>query len=55
MCIICAELKKNKLTGVDARRNLSEMYEQIDQDHILDLLQLIWEKEDDELWEVGSD
>ena len=55
MCIICVELKKDKLTSVEARRNLGEMRDHIKQDHILELLRLIWEKEDDELWEVGSD
>jgi hypothetical protein len=48
MCLICAELTKNKLTVEEARRNLGEMYTQMDKDHIYEILQLIWKKEDEE-------
>lgn len=33
MCIICVELEKEKLTIEEARRNYSEMAEQIDEEH----------------------
>ena len=55
MCLICAELKKNKLTAVEARRNLGETYEVLEKDHIHEILRLIWQKEDDALSMVGSD
>tara|TARA_B100000287_G_scaffold101993_1_gene94269 strand:+ start:1638 stop:1799 length:162 start_codon:yes stop_codon:yes gene_type:complete len=42
------ELTKNKLTVEEARRNLGEMYTQMDKDHIYEILQLIWKKEDEE-------
>ena len=48
MCLICVELTKNKLTVEEARRNLGEMYTQMDKDHIYEILQLIWKKEDEE-------
>jgi len=61
MCLICVELKKNSLTSIEARQNLKEMHETIEEDHRLEVLQQIWDKEDeeweeDEEWDlVGSD
>ena len=55
MCLICVELKKNKLTSFEARRNLGEMYTDMDKQHIHEVLHLIWDKEDEELTDVGSD
>ena len=59
MCLICVELSKNKLTPIEARRNLGEMIHVVDKDHRLDVLRAIWKKEDellkDELVDVGSD
>jgi len=55
MCLICAELKNNKLTAVEARQNLGELCETLEKDHIHEILRLIWQKEDDELSAVGSD
>jgi len=34
MCIICVHLDENKLTPWEASKNLSEMIDQIDEDHI---------------------
>jgi len=48
MCLICIELEKDKLTSLEARRNLGEMSEQIVKDHKLEVLKLIWQKEDEE-------
>jgi TRAP-type uncharacterized transport system substrate-binding protein len=48
MCLICIELQKNKLSSIEARRNLAEMHHDLDKDHILKTLKLIWEKEDRE-------
>ena len=49
MCLICAELKNDKLTSSEARNNLSETYTILEKDHILEILKLIWKKEDQEL------
>ncbi len=48
MCIICVDLVKDKLTSVEARKNLNEMHTVIPKEHVHDVLQLIWKKEDDE-------
>ena len=55
MCLICVELRKDNLTSAEARKNLGEMRSVIDADHRLEVLRRIWEKEDDELTDVGSD
>ena len=58
MCLICAELTKNKLTAFEARRNLGEARAGLKKDHILEVLKLIWQKEDEEEEQytaVGSD
>jgi len=58
MCLICTELKKDVLTSFEARRNFGEMSKVIEQGHRIEVLRLIWQKEDEEqeeLSEVGSD
>ena len=58
MCLICVELTKNKLTSIEARRNLGEMHTTLKKEHIQELLKLIWEKEDEEyeaMWDTWSD
>jgi len=58
MCLICAELTKNKLTVKEARRNLGELYTDMTKDHIHEILRLIWQKEDQEYESIkdeGSD
>tara|TARA_Y100000034_G_C6827415_1_gene373178 strand:- start:300 stop:491 length:192 start_codon:yes stop_codon:yes gene_type:complete len=63
MCLICIELKKEKLTSVEARSNLKEMHKVIEKDHRIEVLRLIWQKEDEEweepawedLFDFGSD
>jgi hypothetical protein len=47
MCIICVDLQKDKLTWREARRNLGEVHTKLEKDHILEILKLIWEKEDE--------
>ena len=47
MCLICAELKEDKLTHREAHRNLGELRHNITKEHILEVLKLIWEKEDE--------
>jgi hypothetical protein len=58
MCLICSELSKNKLTVEEARRNLGELYTDMDEAHVHEVLRLIWQKEDQELQSIkdeGSD
>tara|TARA_B100000287_G_scaffold260647_1_gene245169 strand:+ start:339 stop:527 length:189 start_codon:yes stop_codon:yes gene_type:complete len=48
MCLICAELKQDKLTAIEARRNLGELYSTMDKNHVHEVLKMIWDKEDEE-------
>ena len=48
MCIICIDLKKDNLTSIEARNNLGEMHANMTKEHIHEILQLIWKKEDNE-------
>ena len=48
MCLICAGLVTDKLTVGEARKNLGEMRQQIDEEHRLEVLKKIWKKEDEE-------
>ena len=48
MCLICVDLQKDKLTWKEARRNLNETHNELDKEHILEVLRLIWKKEDEE-------
>jgi hypothetical protein len=48
MCVICVDLRKDKLSSVEARQNLNEMHTVMSRKHIHEVLQLIWKKEDDE-------
>ncbi len=48
MCLICVELQRDKLTSKEARRNLGESYKTLEEEHRLEVLKLIWKKEDEE-------
>ena len=48
MCLICIDLQKDKLTAKEARRNLGESYVTLEEKHRLEVLKLIWKKEDEE-------
>ena len=48
MCLICVELSQDKLTSLEARRNLSEWINVIEDEHREDLMKAIWKKEDEE-------
>ena len=48
MCLICVDLQKDKLTWKEARNNLNETYKDVDKDHMLEILKLIWDKQDEE-------
>lgn len=41
------DIQKDKLTWQEARRNLGEVHAKLEKDHILEILKLIWEKEDE--------
>lgn len=49
MCLICVDISKNMLTVKEARSNLEETWSSLDQDHVHEVLQLIWKKEDEEM------
>ena len=51
MCIICLELQKGLLTPFEATRNLTEMVEQIDEDHLKEVFELIMLQEEQEFCE----
>ena len=57
MCIICVDMQKNKLTHKEARNNLSEIHKTLDKDHVLEVIKLIWKKQDeeDEMYCASSD
>ena len=48
MCLICVDIQKDKLTSLEARRNLGDIGPSIPKEHKLEVLKLIWEKEDQE-------
>ena len=41
MCLICASIEKNQLTLNEAWRNLHEIYETIEEDHVGELLDMM--------------
>ena len=49
--MICVDLQKDKLTSKEARSNLNELFKVMTKEHIHEVLQLIWKKEDDEYLE----
>jgi hypothetical protein len=51
MCIICLELQKGLLTPFEATRNLTEMVEQIDEDHLKEVFEIIMLQEEQEFCE----
>ncbi len=48
MCLICAELASGRLSSLEARRNLGEMIHVIEPEHRLEVLQAIWDREDED-------
>jgi hypothetical protein len=49
MCLICVDLSREKLTSMEARRNLGEVHTQMKKKHILEVLRKIWAQEEKEL------
>jgi len=45
MCIICIEIDRDKLRFKDAIRNLREMYQMIDYDHVDDVTKKVLDLE----------
>tara|TARA_R100000008_G_scaffold69005_1_gene46318 strand:- start:9971 stop:10204 length:234 start_codon:yes stop_codon:yes gene_type:complete len=48
MCLICIEIEKERLTPLEARKNLSEMRNEMPEEHRIEVLRLIWKKEDEQ-------
>ena len=48
MCLICVELINDRLTALEARVNLKEMRETLQSEHRIEVLKMIWNKEDEE-------
>jgi hypothetical protein len=48
MCIICVDLQKGLLTPFEATRNLSEMIETLDEEHVEEVLALIYMNQEEE-------
>jgi len=48
MCLICIEMSKNALTSMEAKKNLVEMRNTIPEEHLMEVCQMIWDKEDEE-------
>ena len=54
MCLICIDLARQKLTSVEARRNLGEVCEQMEEEHIIEVIEKIWVQEDKEYKEFNE-
>jgi hypothetical protein len=48
MCLICADIDNGKISAMEARRNLGEMYISMEKEHVLETLRKIWKLEDEE-------
>ncbi len=48
MCVICVDIEKNKLTSLEARRNMGEIASLLTDEHKIELLKKIWSKEEEE-------
>jgi len=46
MCLICADINNGRISAIEARRNLGEMYVSMEKKHILETLKKIWKLED---------
>lgn len=54
MCLICIDLDRQKLTSVEARRNLGEVFEKMEEEHIIEVIEKIWVQEDKEYKEFNE-
>tara|TARA_Y100000034_G_scaffold1789_1_gene2286 strand:+ start:233 stop:412 length:180 start_codon:yes stop_codon:yes gene_type:complete len=48
MCLICIDLAREKLTAAEAFRNLREMWEEMDEEHLMKLAHKIYDLEQEE-------
>ena len=55
MCIICVEFEMSKLTIIEARRNLAEMKEVLDEEHVEEIERLLDEKEAERIREMNEE
>lgn len=44
MCIICVDLEKETLTTREAWRHLNEMKDSMDEEHIPEVMDMLWDK-----------
>jgi len=60
MCIICIDLEKERLSTQEAFRNLNEMYDSLDEEHIKEVVEILFERlhsrmndedEESDLWD----
>lgn len=55
MCIICVEFEMSKLTIIEARRNLAEMKDALDDEHVDEIEQLLDEKEAERIRKMDAE
>jgi len=55
VCIICVEFEMSKLTIIEARRNLAEMKEVLDEEHVEEIERLLDEKEAERIEEMNEE
>jgi hypothetical protein len=51
MCLICIDLMREKLTAAEAFRNLGEMWEGMEEEHLMKLAHKIYDLEQKEMME----
>ena len=55
MCIICVQLDKEVLTTREAWRNLSEMKESVGEEHTQEVVDKIWDRLHDRMFDVDKE
>ena len=55
MCIVCVEFEMSKLTIIEARRNLAEMKEVLEEEHIEEIEKLLDEKEAERIRKMNEE
>jgi RNase H-fold protein (predicted Holliday junction resolvase) len=60
MCIICIDLEKERLSTQEAFRNLNEMYDSLEEEHVKEVVEILFERlhsrmndedEESDLWD----
>ena len=51
MCIVCIDLEKETLTTREAWRNLNEMKDSMDEEHIQEVVDKIWDRLHDRMFD----